>query len=744
MPASLETVAAAVVETCTNYPAALSWKAHAQLGQQVLDAAGAVPWPTIVTGPKAAHLWALDLALPVVKTNADAESVTVARAVIDRVVNELAAVPQPDAAGLATTTHEKLLLLLPQQHDLWAVVALRHVDLLTADAAATFDANVRSGESEKNTDQTDAQQKILTLLSDVVKQQPALAPTGLQKLNVHLQKWSAARHDTVVEAAYQAFAVDLPPVTQRRTQLALAAMWFNQVLREHAHVMSNGFQVPRALDERIQATLKQCYQLAADVGVDDPLQASAALLRKRVVDHFLALEYEDVAEAAIKVRADVASTDLDEAAELELAALKRRVAERQLAKRSKQHNGRKQIVLTPAYNESIAALKQFITDHPTSERVPVAANEVLSIGLRFEQYEAWTIAADIYEDFEVFAANIDSLKQARPKEPTYPEKAAMARAAAMHMRASHALARWKSENSDDAPPPDQLSDEFQTAQAAWHKVIGDYQQRPVVQTAIARSMSIATEYAAADAWDVADSIYGTLLGLQLPLQAPERLEFGRAICQLGKVLPDHARTVLAALDVINAGRDDDKNSDGDQLMAMGAFEIVSRLGQLESPGSMLAGRDLLGSVARASSGRKPESGLAAAEDAAAEVADESGVAPTAPPVIADLSVDVAEQDGFGIGGGGYSYQRRFKQKADAQLIAAVRTQLDRQASQVAMLRDKAIQFRETAGRSGGQQAQKKVPVPAQQQATFAPVLSEAELLRQQQVPQGACRLRLRP
>ncbi|MEO2030015.1 MAG: tetratricopeptide repeat protein, partial [Fuerstiella sp.] len=548
--------------------------------------------------------------------------------------------------------------------------------------------------------QTETQQKILKLLSNVVKLRPALATTALQKLDAQLQKWSAARHDTVAEAAYQSFAVDLPPTAQRRTQLALAAMWFNQVLREHAHLMSNGFQVPRALDERIQKTLKQCYQLASDIGVDDPLRASTALLRKRVVDHFLGLEYEDVAAAAIRVKADVANADLDESAELELAALQRRMAERQLAIQLKQHDGKKQIVLTPAFNEAIAGLKQFITDHPTSERVPIAANGVLAIGQRFEQYEAWVIAAGIYEDFERFAAEIDSLKQAGQQESTYPERAAAARATALHTRASLALAKWKSEKSDDTPPPDQLSDEFQAAQAAWHKVI-------------------------------ADASYGTLLGLELPLQAPERLEFGRAICQLGKVLPDHARTVLAALDVINASRGKDKDADGDELIALAEFGISSRLGALNLPGANMPQDEHFGDLAKISGGLETASGPAAATATTAVAADQSGGKPLAPVDAAELS---AEADGYGgFGGGGYAYQRRFQQKADAQLIAAVRSQLDRQASQVAMLRDNAIQFRITAGRSGGQQAQQKVPVPTQPQHGAAAVLSDAELQRQQQV-----------
>lgn len=703
MPVSLAQAAATAVEAIAANPARVSWMAHATLAQEVLEAGGTVPWPTRISGPKATQGWALSLALPVVKANADAASVKAARDVVDRVVNELAAVAQPTAAGLATSSHEQLMQLLPLQHELWAEVMLRHVDLLTADASRVYDANIRAGEATKNAKLTKLQESILQLLSEVVQQRPSLAPTALQKLNLHLKKWSAAHHDAVVEAAYQSFRADLPPVAQRQTTLALASMWFNQVLREHTRVAANGFQVPRQLDERAHKALQQCYELIGSVGPGDPLRVNVGLLRKRIVDHYLALEYDEIAELAIRVKADVADADLDEGAELEIAAIKRRIADRQLAKQLRQHDGKKQIVLTPAFNEAIAALQKFITDHPGSERVPAATNGVFAIGRTFEKHDALSIAAGIYKDFEQFAGQLDSLQQGGPRESTYPEKAAMAYASALHTAASNALRKWKTEKADDAMPPLQLNDEFQAAQAAWHSVVTKYQQRPVAQAAISRSMSIATEYAALNAWDVADGVYATILELQLPLQSPERLEFGRAISQLGKVLPDHARTVLAAVDVVNARRRGDADEDGEALIALGAFGTMSR----DRPQGVALNAQVANQAIAAPRVSREASDSYANEPAMAAVAE----APTASP------------------GGGMSNERKFQRDADTQLIAAVRTQLDRQASQVAMLRDDAILFRKKGQQRGGQTA---VPVPGQP-GSGGTVLSDAELLRQQTV-----------
>ena len=60
-------------------------------------------------------------------------------------------------------------------------------------------------------------------------------------------------------------------------------------------------------------------------------------------------------------------------------------------------------------------------------------------------------------------------------------------------------------------------------------------------------MSVATAYAKIDAWDVADSVYADLLGSGLKISRPERIEFARGLCQLGRAMPDHAREVLAVL-----------------------------------------------------------------------------------------------------------------------------------------------------------------------------------------------------
>jgi len=738
MPASLKAAADTADLINKEYPDKPVWAVQAEIANHILDLTAAVPWPTKITRPRAAHSWALSFASRVIAANADPKSLESARDAVDRVLADLLALTQPSAQGLASMMQGFLLLEIAPDSSIRTDELLKHVDLLMTDSARAFNENVKSGESAKNTKLSETQTTILKELAEAVKLRPSVAGLSLQKLTAHLQKWSAAGHDAVVETAFETFATGLPPATQRHARLALARLWFNQVLRAHGRTASNGFQVARALDAGAQKSLEECYRLAGSLGAGDPLLAEVRTLRIQIVDHYLALKFEDIAEAAIKVKAEPASANLDEEAQLELAALKRQIAERQLAQQLQTHDGKNQIVLTPAFNEAIAALKKFITDHPTSERASTAADGIFVIGKRFEQQQAWLIAAQIYQDFELFAAKIDSLKQEVAGRSTISERAAIARATALHTRASTTLREWNDARSDDAPPPAELSDEFKAAQAAWQKVIADYQQRPAAQTAIGRIMAIAQEYAVLDAWDVADSTCAALLGLELPLRSPERLEFARAICQLGKVLPDHARTVLTALAITgpSSSGGEKRNEQlkvGGQLGAMAALEeseLTFTTSTMNSPRPTTA--------APASDSKVPA--LANGAVARLEAAAESAVPADGSPEedFSKLTLDEAARagrvgGGFELSGKPAEFGDRFRQESDARLLAAVRTQLDRQAQQVAMLRDKTLWARTTsrapAAKSGGA-AQAKGQQSPQAQVAF---LSVAELERQQKV-----------
>lgn len=732
LPESLQVVADVADLISSKYPDQPVWAIRAEVANHILDIAASVPWPSKVTEPKAAHTWALSFAVRVISGQADAASLKNAQAAVDRVLADLAALDQPSAQGLGARMQELLLLEISPDSDRRVDALLKHVDLLMADAGRQFDENIRTGRGARNAKLSENQMKILEELSEAVRLRPSVATLSLQKLTAHLEKWSVAGYDAVLEQALEKFADGLPVTTQRRTRLALAQLWFHQVFQLHSRLRSNGFQVPRALDAQSERALAECYRLIGKLGAGDPLLADVWALRLQIIDHYLALDYAEIARAAISVKSEPVSADFDEEVELELAALTRQIAERQLDRQLQTHNGKDQIVLTPAFREAIAALKKFITDHPTSRRATTAADGIFVIGKRFEQHEAWLIAAGIYEDVEKFAAKVESLNQQVEGRATYSEKAAVARASAMHTRASRKLQEWNASKADDTLPPTELSDEFQSAQAAWHQVIRDYQNRPVSQTAIRRIMAMSQEYALLGAWDVADSIYEALLALELPLESPERLEFARAICQLGKVLPDHARAVLSALTLTGSSVGSTSGNSRPLHAQTLLSSIVAGVKLEADSASVLNPPGLSDSL--------PESGPAASVPTNESVADanaasESAARPVTEDEVSGLALDAAAPLG-GIGGGYAAgelaeFSDRFRRESDARLFAAVRNQLDRQAQQVAMLRDKALWAR-TGGRDSGKATRNTAQSPDQGETPVA-WLSTAELDRQQKV-----------
>lgn len=730
-PGPLPTRLADATETVAlinrEFPASPAWSNQAQLAAEVSALSARLTWPSKVTERKPVQSWALELAIPVVAGSREAEPIAKARAVVDSVISELAAVPQPAARELATQSHQQLLAAVSSDRDIWPAVVLRHVDLLIQDAAAEFDRNVLSGDAAKNAKPTATQQSMIELLTQLVKAQPASAPAALQKLEAHLAKWITATHVGAVERLYTDFSNQLPAAQQRQVQLSLARLWFSEVRRTHQRVLATGFQVERQLDPLAQKALVQCYQLAGAMGPNDPLLTQVRQLRSQIIDHYLELDYEDVAETAMRVKGEPAMAELDEAAELELAFLKSRIANRLLDRQLKRHGGKDQLALTPEFNVAIGAFKAFIEAHPNSVRVPQAANGIFSVGQTFERHASWSVAAEIYADLETFAAATDALSQTTNVAVNFAERAAAARAGSLQTLASTNLKKSQSRQQADEPPPVELSGEFQDAIKAWEDVIGKYENRQIVQTAIGRITAISLEYAAINAWDVSESVYARLMALELPLRAPERLQYARAICQLGKVLPEHSRTVLQALVIAGPPRPRKSGGSGDD----------------DSRPLMVAQNEELDELSESVS-RVYETADSPVAAAVAENAPTPGIAGPG----SGKKLDEMNQSGqagrggdpFGGGAGGFgdvgelggtlegADLSQFRQDSDAEVMAALQNQLSRQARQVAMLRDTETRRREPKpGEDGGQQSQQQSAEPD------VAVLSEAELQRQAKV-----------
>ena len=222
----------------------------------------------------------------------------------------------------------------------------------------------------------------------------------------------------------------------------------------------------------------------------------------------------------------------------------------------RQFEGAEKIVLTPEFKEVLAVWTKWIGDHPTSPLASEAVDQALGIGRMFEQYGAFDVAAGVYGDFAKFAAGVKPLAQPVGNQPSVAETASALAASALDKRAAKALAKQTADRKPDDPPPAKLSEEFAAAIAA-HKAFLAAHPNSVLSSDILRKITgVAIEYAKIDAWEVAEGIYADLAASELKIRRPERLDFARGVCELGRAMPAHAREILMELNAAGLGEEE--------------------------------------------------------------------------------------------------------------------------------------------------------------------------------------------
>ena len=184
----------------------------------------------------------------------------------------------------------------------------------------------------------------------------------------------------------------------------------------------------------------------------------------------------------------------------------------------------------------------------------------MGIGRLFEQYGAFEVAAGVYGDFAKFAAGVKPLAQSASSAPSTAETASGMAAAALDSRAAKALAKTMADRKPDEPPPAKLSDEFAAAIAAHKAFLAAYPNSILSSDALRKITGVAVEYAKIDAWEVAEGVYADLAKSELKIRRPERLEFARGMCQLGRAMPAHAREILIALNAAGLGEEEKNES----------------------------------------------------------------------------------------------------------------------------------------------------------------------------------------
>ncbi|MGA2799156.1 MAG: tetratricopeptide repeat protein, partial [Thermoguttaceae bacterium] len=607
--------------------------------------------------------------------------------------NEYASRTSPDWWRMRISLSRLLAydLLLPDD-PIWLDVMRHHAELLSAFAKFQFERNCKAGSAAANENISDIQNDLLDALHKRIARDATYAPTARALLREHLAPWTENHDWAVVDQMYAALAAFMPDAERRRTEIALASIWVQRVFDEHERLLKAGLTVPQRLDPLHEKALKRLYELQSGLDPQSPEIKEIRDVLSAVVAHYAkSLEYDDVAQAAIGVKAEKSVPVADEFAAFQTAQLQNDRADLQFSRLAKQYGTADKITMTPGYENALAAWMKFITDHQAGPLTSQAAQRIFAVGQIFERHQAYDVAADVYGKLAKFAAGVKSLSQATPNVPTTVENAEFARAAALDLQARKLLQKAMAQRKDKSAAPDKISPEFSAAIAAYKDFIGKYNESPLIGEAIAKIMAVGVEYARLDAWEAAESVYADLLDAKLNIRRPERLQFARGLCQLGPAMPDHAREILSALSLI------------DKKESKESIELGDRLDV-----AVIAGRSVRGGGAGAAGagvGKKDSLPLANSSPASAA----TPINPLGSDALASHSEKQAEAG------------------REAQLLAMIQNQESDRARQVAQIRDNPARFvaNQPAPPQQSQAPARGIPFSS------PPALSEQELARQE-------------
>ncbi|MHC4716498.1 MAG: tetratricopeptide repeat protein, partial [Planctomycetota bacterium] len=306
-PKVLADAVAAYEAVGREFPAGGGWAQLAALARRVNNLAETIPWPVRVTAPKAPQGWALEIALRVVKADADAAAVTQAARTVTAIVDELAKLTPPAGRGLALAVHTRLLAALSPDHSAWTGTVLKQLDLLDANARGVFADNVRTGRGADNAKPNEYQQRMLASMAKLVGRHADQGANALARLRRHLPPWTGGGHYELARGMYEQLAPALRPRDQRAARLAVAGLWAQEVAASHRRLQSAGLKVPRKLDAGMVEALRIAYALQDGLEEGDEFLAQARAVWDSVVDHYRGLKYFDVAAEAVKVRPPAAA-----------------------------------------------------------------------------------------------------------------------------------------------------------------------------------------------------------------------------------------------------------------------------------------------------------------------------------------------------------------------------------------------------------------------------------------------------
>lgn len=529
-------------------PERYAWANQAHFAERVLELAGQLDrrsWIDTSGGPVR---WAQDIALEVIKANRDKSAVSEAVKIVSSIRDGFLRYKSPKRFTRALKVSTRLLSVMDLKNPQWRRTMWRHAEICSLQASHLFDENVKNGRANQNAKLSLPQKHMLVTITPILERYATRdVSTALRKLSSHLEKWIAAGHYVAAEKAYDILTPALPDARKKDVRLIVAGLWIRQVKTEHRRLQLAGLKVPQTLDPQLVRALKRCYELQAGLKETDPFLSRVRRVWRIIVNHYSSLEYYSTANAAIMVKAAKPVPQADRFAHFALADQKLASANRELQRLLKKYNGKDRIAFGPSFRAAVASYENFIRAYPSDSLRSAAVNRILHIAQTFARYEAFDASVEVYRRMAEFGKKVPVLSQAAPGSVSISEHAEYLATGALDLKARQALSKQLKDRKDKKVSPKKLSEEFTAAIGAYRAFIKARSKSPLIGSVGMKIMQIGLLYAQADAWGVAEGVYAGILAGGLELHRPERLEFCRGLCQLGRVMPTHARDILRTL-----------------------------------------------------------------------------------------------------------------------------------------------------------------------------------------------------
>ncbi len=212
-----------------EFPAEPLWADQAAFAAQVRALDALAVWPDAVKSFREPDNWAMRIAEPVVKANANPAAVQVALSVFDGVIQDCVATGKPGGQQLALSASRALIAAISPKHPAWAGACCGTSACSMPTRSTSSKRTSRRAAPPRTRSSRTRRRSCSTRWPSSWPSMPSRSAAAMKAVGDHLAPWIEQGHWAVAEEAYATLAKALPEADKRQAELAVVGLWIEQV-----------------------------------------------------------------------------------------------------------------------------------------------------------------------------------------------------------------------------------------------------------------------------------------------------------------------------------------------------------------------------------------------------------------------------------------------------------------------------------------------------------------------------------